>query len=245
MVLYESYPTGEVDTDPSTADALTPITAAELNAGYPRCHPTEDRILFAPFDLDAYQGAEESQLYTIASDGSRLTQLTHVDYTTSRRRPGEATWTPDGKRIIADEMTSQLTSSDTSMLTTTIPKSHVPRTTCSRCRSTTPRVSTRDRSTNDPCRSMNSSADSSPRSTNCRSSQFQLTDVHTRSAIRRWRGPVQSPRSAPAAQRPASVGGRDELGEGVGGVAAAFVASSAARTKGKISVCTGILSGPL
>lgn len=90
-----------IDTDPSTADSLQPITAAELNAGYPKWHPTDDRILFASFDLDAYQGAEESQLYTIAPDGTELTQVTHVDYTTTRRRPGEAAWTPDGQRIIA------------------------------------------------------------------------------------------------------------------------------------------------
>jgi Tol biopolymer transport system component len=90
-----------IDTDPTTADAPVPITNPALNGGYPRWHPSEDRILFASFDLDAYQGAEESQLYTIAPDGSNLTQLTRVDYTTTQRRPGEASWTPDGQRIIA------------------------------------------------------------------------------------------------------------------------------------------------
>lgn len=90
-----------VDTDPATADPAVPVTDAALNAGYPRWHPVDDRILFASWDLDAYQGGEESQLYTIASDGSGLTQVTDVDYTTTRRRPGEANWTPDGQRIIA------------------------------------------------------------------------------------------------------------------------------------------------
>jgi Tol biopolymer transport system component len=90
-----------VDTDPTTDDEPIPVTAAELFGGYPRWHPTEDRILFASFDLDAFGGAEPSQLYTVAPDGSGLVQITHVDHATTNRRPGEASWTPDGERIIA------------------------------------------------------------------------------------------------------------------------------------------------
>lgn len=90
-----------VDTDPATTDPPVPITDTALSAGYPRWHPFEDRILFASWDLDSNQGAEESQLYTISADGSDLTQITSVDYTTTHRRPGEASWTPDGQRIIA------------------------------------------------------------------------------------------------------------------------------------------------
>jgi len=90
-----------VDTDPATTDAPVAITDPALAAGYPRWHPTDDRILFSSFDLDAFQGAEESQLYTVAPDGSALTQITHVDDGTTARRPGEASWTPDGERIIA------------------------------------------------------------------------------------------------------------------------------------------------
>ncbi len=89
------------DTDPSTDDEPVTITPAELFAGYPRWHPTENRILFASWDIDAYQGSEPSQLYSAAADGSELTQITNVDYSTTQRRPGEATWTPDGNRIIA------------------------------------------------------------------------------------------------------------------------------------------------
>ncbi len=77
------------------------MTDPGLSAGYPRWHPTDDRILFASWDLDANQGDEPSQLYTVGPDGSGLTQITNVDYTTTSRRPGEATWTPDGQRIIA------------------------------------------------------------------------------------------------------------------------------------------------
>ncbi len=90
-----------VDTDPATGDPPVGITDAALFAGYPRWHPVDDRILFASWDLDAYQGAEESQLYTIAPDGSGLTQITDVDHAATGRRPGEASWTPDGERIIA------------------------------------------------------------------------------------------------------------------------------------------------
>ncbi len=90
-----------VDTDPATVDAPEPVTDPALFAGYPRWHPTDDRILFASWDLDGFQGDEQSQLYTVRSDGSGLTQITNVDHTTTSRRPGEASWTPDGKRIIA------------------------------------------------------------------------------------------------------------------------------------------------
>jgi Tol biopolymer transport system component len=90
-----------LDTDPATAEAPTPVTDPALFAGYPRWHPTDDRILFSSWDLDAYQGAERSQLYTVAPDGSGLTKITHVDYASTTRRPGEASWTPDGKHIIA------------------------------------------------------------------------------------------------------------------------------------------------
>ena len=90
-----------VDTDPATDDTPAVLTDPALFAGYPRWHPTDDRILFASWDLDAYQGDEASQLYTITADGSDLTQITDVDYTTTQRRPGEANWTPDGQRIIA------------------------------------------------------------------------------------------------------------------------------------------------
>lgn len=56
-----------------------------------------DRILFASWGVDAYQGDEESQFYTIHLYGSGLTQITDVDHTSTRRRPGEATWTPGGQ----------------------------------------------------------------------------------------------------------------------------------------------------
>ncbi len=90
-----------VDTDPTTAAAPKAVTDPALFAGYPRWHPTADRILFASWDLDAFHGGEKSQLYTVASNGSGLEQITKVDYKTTSGRPGEASWTPDGKRIIA------------------------------------------------------------------------------------------------------------------------------------------------
>jgi Tol biopolymer transport system component len=90
-----------VDSDPATDDAPVRVTDPALFAGFPRWHPTDDRILFASWDLDAYQGGEKSQLYSVSADGSALTQITKVDYATTRRRPGEAIWTPDGEQIIA------------------------------------------------------------------------------------------------------------------------------------------------
>lgn len=88
-----------VDVDPATPDAPVAVTDPALFAGYPRWHPTDDLVLFASWDLDAFHAGEDSQLYTVASDGSGLAQITHVG--PDDGRPGEATWTPDGKRIIA------------------------------------------------------------------------------------------------------------------------------------------------
>ncbi|NQX13704.1 PD40 domain-containing protein [Microbacteriaceae bacterium VKM Ac-2855] len=87
------------DADPATTVPPTRITDAALFAGYPRWHPTEDRILFASWDLNAFQGDEASQLYTVTPDGFELTQITHIN-TADGIRPGEASWTPDGTRII-------------------------------------------------------------------------------------------------------------------------------------------------
>jgi Tol biopolymer transport system component len=89
-----------VDTDPTTADAPIAITPPELFGGYPRWHPTDDQIVFASWDLNGWSGDEPSQLYTVASDGSHLRQVTNVG-ASEGRRPGEASWTPDGKQLIA------------------------------------------------------------------------------------------------------------------------------------------------
>ncbi|CAN5232285.1 hypothetical protein BH18ACT5_BH18ACT5_10180 [soil metagenome] len=59
--------------------APLPVTDRALFAVYPRWHPTDDRILFASWDLDAFQGYEASQIYTVAFGGSKMTQITHVD----------------------------------------------------------------------------------------------------------------------------------------------------------------------
>lgn len=110
-VHLESYPdaaeteiTGSVvivyDADPTTADVGLPITPTELFAGYAKWHPTEDRILFASWDLNAFQGDEASQLFEVRSDGSGLRQITSLD-AANDGRPGEASWTPDGAGIIA------------------------------------------------------------------------------------------------------------------------------------------------
>lgn len=107
---HETFPTVEqeefsgndiviVDADPNTPEELNPITDPALFAGYPRWHPTEDRILFSSWDLHNFQGDEPSQLYTVSSTGKELTQVTRAK--PGEQRPGEASWTPDGKQIIA------------------------------------------------------------------------------------------------------------------------------------------------
>jgi Tol biopolymer transport system component len=90
-----------VDTDPNTTDPPIAITDPALYAGYPRWHPSDDLIAFASWDLDAYQGDEPSQLYTMESDGTDLRQVTSVDHEATGWRPGEASWSPDGRRLVA------------------------------------------------------------------------------------------------------------------------------------------------
>jgi dipeptidyl aminopeptidase/acylaminoacyl peptidase len=66
-------------------------------------HPTDDLIVFCTNDVGAIQVTDEpSELFTVRSDGSELTQIT--DYGPGGERASQPTWTPDG-RIIFDHIT--------------------------------------------------------------------------------------------------------------------------------------------
>ena len=72
-----------------------PLRRVPTMAPNPGPHPL--RIL----EPRRFPGEEEWQLYTVASDGTDLAQVTTVDYGMAKRRPGSANWTPDGAQIIA------------------------------------------------------------------------------------------------------------------------------------------------
>lgn len=77
----------------SIADgSVRQITDANDFASYPDWHPTQDLIVFGTF-WDG-SGGHASNLYTVRSDGSELTQIT--DFPPGGTRAGQATWSPDG-----------------------------------------------------------------------------------------------------------------------------------------------------
>lgn len=77
---------------------LTTLTGAGLLAAFPDWNPVDGRIVFATYDLDEFDQTDEaSNLYSIAADGSGLTQLTHNP--PGGLRAGEPSWTPDGMRV--------------------------------------------------------------------------------------------------------------------------------------------------
>ena len=86
---------------------LTTLTGPGLLAAFPDWNRVDGRIVFATYDLDEFDQTDEaSNLYTIATDGTGLTQLTHE--APGALRAGEPTFTPDGTRItftILDDLT--------------------------------------------------------------------------------------------------------------------------------------------
>ena len=79
-----------------------PITKV---VGAPRAdwHPTDDLIVFCTNDVGSLQVTDEpSNLFTVRSDGSKLSQIT--DYGPGKERASQPTWTADG-RIIFDHIT--------------------------------------------------------------------------------------------------------------------------------------------
>jgi WD40-like Beta Propeller Repeat len=79
-----------------------PITKV---VGGPRAdwHLTDDLIVFCTNDVGSLEVTDEpSNLFTVGSDGSKLTQIT--DYGPGKERASQPTWTTDG-RIIFDHIT--------------------------------------------------------------------------------------------------------------------------------------------
>lgn len=81
--------TGETWSDPA---AITEVG----QYGKLDWHPTEDLIVFGDYDIGAFQSTDEpSNLYTVRSDGSELTQIT--SFGPGEERATQPTWTADGR----------------------------------------------------------------------------------------------------------------------------------------------------
>lgn len=75
------------------------LTDPSLMVTHPDWHPTEDLIVFGTHDLADFQDVWlATNLYTVRSDGSELTQVT--EYGDGDVRATYPTWTPDGDQII-------------------------------------------------------------------------------------------------------------------------------------------------
>lgn len=86
----------------SVADgSVREIIGGNERASYPDWHPTQDMIVFSTYGLSEFGGrlaGHASNLFTVRSDGSELTQIT--DFPPGGTRAGQATWSPDGTFIV-------------------------------------------------------------------------------------------------------------------------------------------------
>ena len=81
----------------------TPITKVVPGGPYVDWHPTDDLIVFCTNDVSGLRVTDEpSNLFTVGSDGSKLSQIT--DYGPGKERATQPTWTADG-RIIFNHIT--------------------------------------------------------------------------------------------------------------------------------------------
>jgi Tol biopolymer transport system component len=88
-----------VKADGSEVDAPRILTDLALFGSYPDWSPDGQHIVFNTYPIGSFQDTTKAQnLYTIRPDGTGLTQVTR--FGENDARAVEATWTPDGKRII-------------------------------------------------------------------------------------------------------------------------------------------------
>jgi Tol biopolymer transport system component len=107
VMRYPTPPTDEnivsssiavVKADGSEADAPRILTDPAMFGSYPDWSPDGKRIVFNTYPLGSFQDTTKAtNLYTIAPDGTGLTQVTH--FGENDTRASQPTWTPDGKRI--------------------------------------------------------------------------------------------------------------------------------------------------
>ena len=88
-----------VKADGSEVDTPRILTDPALFGSYPDWSPDGQRIVFNTYPLGSFQQTTKAtNLYTIAPDGTGLTQVTQFGENDTRAT--QPTWTPDGKQII-------------------------------------------------------------------------------------------------------------------------------------------------
>ncbi len=90
---------------PAAGGAARRITPVSMFATYADWSPDGKRIVFSTYGIDSFEtgGPGATNLYTVASDGSDLRQVTR--YEAGGDRAGHPTWAPDGKRIVFTHVT--------------------------------------------------------------------------------------------------------------------------------------------
>lgn len=84
----------QTDTGWSEAEAITDVG----QWARPDWHPTDDLIVFCSYDIGGFESTDEpSNLFTVRSDGTQLTQVT--DFGPGEERASQPTWTLDGRII--------------------------------------------------------------------------------------------------------------------------------------------------
>jgi Tol biopolymer transport system component len=105
------YPDTQINPGTATRSAIATISVTEegakpvvltdwsMFANYPDWRPGFNEVVFSTYGLGEFPATDDqSNLYTINSDGSGLTALT--SFGRAEQRATQPTWTPDGSRII-------------------------------------------------------------------------------------------------------------------------------------------------
>jgi dipeptidyl aminopeptidase/acylaminoacyl peptidase len=77
------------------------VTDGQLFGGYPDWNPGDDRIVFATYDLGAFDelpSGKSSNLFTVRADGTQLTKLTALP--PAGQRATQPTWLRDGAGVL-------------------------------------------------------------------------------------------------------------------------------------------------
>jgi Tol biopolymer transport system component len=86
--------TRQTDTGWSEPEAITDVG----QWARPDWHPTDDLIVFCSYDIGGFDSTDEpSNLFTVRSDGTQLTQVT--DFGPGEERASQPTWALDGRII--------------------------------------------------------------------------------------------------------------------------------------------------
>ncbi len=99
----ENIDGSRIGTMPASGGEVTWLNDLDSAAAWADWHPTDDLIAYNTYDLGNWHLVEADQpsnVFTMHSDGSTVSQLTHLDNPNSKR-VAQARWLPDGSGLIA------------------------------------------------------------------------------------------------------------------------------------------------